>query len=222
MTNVIIHNSISLDGSLVNFIPNMELHYSIAAKFKPDAHLVGSNTVKVGIQMFQKEIPAEEDRDFVKPNRESALVYWVIPDSNGALKGLLHVCRRFDYCKDVIVLVSEKTPDDYLSYLTERHYDYFVVGKDHVDLKTSLEVLAEKYAITTVLTDAGRILTNLLLQQGLVSEVSLLIHPVIVGKEPYRVFDQIEGSYALALKNSVPLENNFVWLTYTVKAGDEK
>ena len=194
----------------------MELHYTIAAGFKPDAHLVGSNTVKVGIRMFEKEVPAEEDRDFVKPARDSALVYWVIPDSGGTLKGLLHVCRRFEYCKDVIVLVSEKTPKDYIEYLKERNYDYLLVGKVRVDLKKALELLAEKYSVKTVLTDAGRILTNLILQQKLVSEISILVHPVIVGKEPYRIFEQIDQNFNLTLKNNETLKNNYVWLTYAV------
>jgi len=34
------------------------------------------------------------------------------------------------------------------------------------------------------LTDTGKILGNLLIKQGFASELSLLIHPVIVGKKP--------------------------------------
>ena len=49
--------------------------------------------------------------------------YWVIPDTRGVLKGLLHVLRRFEYCRDVIILVSERTGADYVAYLDERDYD---------------------------------------------------------------------------------------------------
>jgi 2,5-diamino-6-(ribosylamino)-4(3H)-pyrimidinone 5'-phosphate reductase len=48
LPKVIIHNSVSLDGSLVDFEPDMGLHYDIAGGFKPQAHLVGSSTVRVG------------------------------------------------------------------------------------------------------------------------------------------------------------------------------
>jgi len=59
---VIVHNSISLDGSLTNFEPNMELHYRLAGAYKPQAHLVGSNTIKIGVELCQKGIPAEDER----------------------------------------------------------------------------------------------------------------------------------------------------------------
>ena len=45
---IILHNSISLDGSLTNFEVNMGIHYEIAGGFKPDVHLIGSNTIKKG------------------------------------------------------------------------------------------------------------------------------------------------------------------------------
>ena len=52
LPKVIIHNSVSLDGSLTDFEPNMALHYQIAGNYKPDAHLIGSNTVKVGTELY--------------------------------------------------------------------------------------------------------------------------------------------------------------------------
>lgn len=221
LPKVIIHNSISLDGSLTNFVPNMELHYRIAGNYKPDAHLVGSNTVKVGIQIYEEEVPPEEKKDFEKPEKRNTNLYWAIPDTEGALKGLLHVCRRFEYCKDVIVLISEKTPKEYAEYLKERNYDYHVVGKTRVDLKKSLELLAEKYAVKTVLTDAGRILSNLLLEQGLVSEISLLIHPLIVGSKSYRIFDGINKSINLKLQKKETFDKGYTWLVYKVKQTKE-
>ena len=102
---IILHNSISLDGSLLNFEVNMNLHYQIAGKFKPDAHLIGSNTIKTGIEMFGSA-PPEERNDFKKPYRDKTLPYWIIPDTTGILKDLLHEVTRFEYCKDVIILIS--------------------------------------------------------------------------------------------------------------------
>ena len=52
LPKVIVHNSVSLDGSLTNFMPDMGLHYQIAGDYKPDAHLIGSNTVKVGVELY--------------------------------------------------------------------------------------------------------------------------------------------------------------------------
>ncbi len=207
LPKVVVHNSVSLDGSLTGFEPNMQLHYQIAGSCKPDAHLIGSNTVKVGVELYEEEVPVEEQRDFEKPLRDKSLPLWVIPDTSGALRGLLHTCRRFEYCRDVVVLVSEETPEDYLEHLRDRHYDFHVVGKRHVDLRRSLELLSEKYGVKSVLADTGRVLSNLLLEQGLVSELSLLIHPVIVGK-----------GFSLKLRQHEVLGNGFVWLVYAVAA----
>ena len=59
LPKIILHNSVSLDGSLTNFGPNMELHYQIAGKYNVDAHLIGSNTVIVGVELYGGDVPPE-------------------------------------------------------------------------------------------------------------------------------------------------------------------
>jgi 2,5-diamino-6-(ribosylamino)-4(3H)-pyrimidinone 5'-phosphate reductase len=217
LPKIILHNSISIDGSLTDFAPHMDLHYQIAANYKPNAHLIGSNTIKKGIELFGEEIPTEEKNDFKKQNRNKNLPFWVIIDTHGNLKGLLHSCRRFEFCKDVIVLVSESTPKIYLNHLKERNYDYHIVGKNKVNLSKALELLFLKYKIKTILTDTGKILGNLLLNQGLVSEISLLIHPMIVGKKSYNMFNDVIDNLKLILTKNEILDHQFVWLVYKVE-----
>jgi 2,5-diamino-6-(ribosylamino)-4(3H)-pyrimidinone 5'-phosphate reductase len=217
LPTIILHNSVSLDGSLTDFEPNMALHYQIAGKYGSDAHLIGSNTVKVGAELYGEGVPLEEAKDFEKPKRAESLPYWVIPDTKGALKGLLHTCRRFEFCKDVIILVSEKTPKEYIEHLKKRNYDYHVVGKFHVDLEKVLELLSAKYGVKKVLADTGRILGNLLLNQGLASEVSLLIHPIIVGHKSYDIFSNVSKTIRLKLDKVDVLDKGYVWLVYSVR-----
>jgi len=207
---------VSLDGSLTDFEPNMELHYQIAEKYKPDVHLIGSNTVKVGTELYGEGVPPEEAEDFEKPKRSESLPYWVIPDTQGKLKGLLHTCRRFEFCKEVILLVSEETPKEYIEHLEERNYDYHVVGKNHVDLEIALELLSAKYGVKTVLADTGRVLGNFLLNQGLACEVSLLIHPIIVGNKAYNIFSNVTKAVSLKLNKTEILDEGYAWLVYSV------
>jgi hypothetical protein len=87
---IIIHNSISIDGSLTGFMPDMGLHYKIAGDYKPDAHLIGADTVIRGNEMFGGEIPDEAPSDFLKPERPDYLPWWIIVDSGARLKGMLH------------------------------------------------------------------------------------------------------------------------------------
>jgi 2,5-diamino-6-(ribosylamino)-4(3H)-pyrimidinone 5'-phosphate reductase len=206
----------SLDGSLTGFQPDMGVHYQIAGSYKAQANLIGSNTVKSGVELFGQGNVSEEKSDFEKPERDGKLPYWVLIDSGAVLKGLLHICRRFEYCRDVVLLVSESTSKDYLTYLKERNYDYYVVGKEHVDLRNTLELLSDKLKAKKVLVDSGRILGNLLVEQGLVDELSLLVHPVIVGEKAYSIFGNIKQAPILKLKKQEQLENGLVWLVYKV------
>ena len=213
---IVIHNSISLDGSLTNFEPNMELHYKIAGNFKPEAHLIGSNTVKIGVTLYGNGIPQEEKNDYVKAKRDKNLPYWVMIDTKGALRGILHICRRFEFSRDIIILLSEETPKEYIEYLRERNYDHHIVGKSHVNLREALKILSTQYGVKTVLTDTGRILGNLLLNQGLVSEISLLIHPLIVGKDAYPILSDVKNTLNLTLQKKETLDKGYVWLVYKV------
>ncbi len=216
LPRVIIHNSVSLDSSLTGFEPNMELHYRIASSYRPDVHLIGSQTVQKGIELFGDGVPPEEPRDFRVPERDAALPLWVIIDSRGLLQGLLHVCRRFEYCRDVMVLLSKQTPEAYREYLTDRNYQYLIAGTDRVDLRAALGILSESYDVRTVLTDTGRILGNALIIQGLANEISMLIHPVIVGENSYPMFGDSLKNLKLYLKQSEILEKEYIWMVYGV------
>jgi 2,5-diamino-6-(ribosylamino)-4(3H)-pyrimidinone 5'-phosphate reductase len=215
LPKVIIHNSVSLDGSLTNFEVNLPLHYQIAGGFGADMHLVGSTTARTGMELFLTEIPEETDSDLRKPDRGGIL--WAIPDSGGKLQGLLHVFRQSDYCRDVVILVSRTTPGEYIRYLEERRYDHFVVGEDKCDLKLSLELLQETYRVTTILTDTGSVLSNLLIRQGLVAEISLLVHPEIVGAQSYNMFRHLDHPLDLNLVKKEFFEGGYLWLLYTLE-----
>jgi 2,5-diamino-6-(ribosylamino)-4(3H)-pyrimidinone 5'-phosphate reductase len=213
LPNIILHNSISLDGSLTDFEVNMELHYKIAGEYKPDAHLIGSNTIISGIKNYgisQKE----EKKDFIKPKRNNILPYWIVIDTDGKLINHLHEIRRFEFCKDVIILISKQTKNKYIKYLESRNYDYFITGTQKIDFKKSLELLKKKYQINKILTDTGKILGNILLQKGYVYEISLLIHPVIVGNSGYNIFSDITKKINLKLYKKQVLKNKYLWIIY--------
>jgi 2,5-diamino-6-(ribosylamino)-4(3H)-pyrimidinone 5'-phosphate reductase len=216
-TEIIIHNSVSLDGSLTGFMPDMGLHYKIAGDYKPDAHLIGSDTIIKGNEMFGEGIPDELPSDFEQPQRDKSLPWWVIVDSGGKLKGMLHTCRRFEYCRDVIILVTETTPADYLSHLKERKYNFIIAGKEKVDLVAAIDRLRKKYGIARILTDTGRVLGNILLNLGIANEISLLVHPIMVGEKCYPMFSEVTADLKLRLKKSEQFENGCVWMVYSTQ-----
>jgi 2,5-diamino-6-(ribosylamino)-4(3H)-pyrimidinone 5'-phosphate reductase len=214
---VIVHNSVSLDGSLLGFEVDMAAHYRIAGNYKADIHLIGSNTATAGLKMFNPRIPKEQDKDFVKPKRSQRLPLWVIPDTSGKLQGKLHVLRRFELCRDIVILTTNATPKGYLRYLTERNYDWHYMGKRPIDYAQALKLLAKTYGAKTILTDSGKTMNGILLTNGLVDELSLLVHPVIVGVKRFPLLEDIKAGIELKRMKSKPVGKGAIWLAYEVK-----
>jgi 2,5-diamino-6-(ribosylamino)-4(3H)-pyrimidinone 5'-phosphate reductase len=214
------HNSVSLDGSFINFNVDMGLHYQLGGRLMADAHLIGSHTIRAGIDLFEGEIPSEKESDFVKPERAAGLPYWVIVDSKGRTKGLLHTCRSFEFCKDVIVLISRKTDAGFIDYLKQRNYDYLLCGDGtYVDFEKAYKALTEKYGINTILVDSGPTLNGVLLDRGLIDEISLLVFPMLVGRRSDKLLFQLNiGSRNIDLKRleQENLDKGLVLLRYQV------
>jgi 2,5-diamino-6-(ribosylamino)-4(3H)-pyrimidinone 5'-phosphate reductase len=201
LPNVVVYNSVSVDGAIKDFDVNIALHYEVLGGMGADALLAGSNTAKTGIELFMKTVPPEEPSDFFKHTVEAddERPLWVIADSRGILEGLMHVHRKSGYAKDIIVLVSNRTPKNYLEYLADRNYDYITTGEEHIDYRIALEELSKRYGIKTIVTDSGGVLAGVLIDAGLVDEIRLLIAPEIVGKKAVNLFRSLNRKKRLEL-----------------------
>ncbi len=214
------HNTVSIDSSIKNFECNIGLHYQVAGNYQADAHLIGSITAKTGLETYSGSIPPEKESDFRKKEytEDDKRPFWIIVDTKGALKGLMHMYRRFEYCKDVIVLLSKNSPEDYINYLGERDYEYIISAKDEIDFPAALGILYSKFKIKTILTDTGGTLNSVLLEKKLVDEISLIITPTIVGENAECLFKSLQNNTILNLKLSrvEVLEKNYVLIRYDV------
>lgn len=220
LPKVIIYNAVSLDSRVTGFPADIAKYYELAGYWKEDATLVGSETMlKSG-----EEIPPETAEDLRPPVKKEGDTRAILAavDSRGRLRGWHH-WRKLPYWRDMVALCSKKTPNEYLRYLEARHVDYIIAGEEHVDLKAALEELDCRYNVKTVRVDSGGTLNGVLLKKGLVDEVSILIHPSLVGgKDPltYYKTDDIppEGpAIKLKLTHMEKLEGDLIWLRYKVK-----
>jgi 2,5-diamino-6-(ribosylamino)-4(3H)-pyrimidinone 5'-phosphate reductase len=91
------------------------------------------------------------------------------------------------YWRGGVAICSDSTPDDYLQYLAEVGADCIVAGSGKVDMRAALEELNVRYGIQTVRVDSGGTLNGVLLRAGLVDEVSILVHPALVGGTSQRL-----------------------------------
>jgi 2,5-diamino-6-(ribosylamino)-4(3H)-pyrimidinone 5'-phosphate reductase len=216
---VIMHDSVSIDGSFVGFEYSMELmgiHYKIADTFNDKVRIFGSTTALKAIEMFGG-FTEETEADFAKACKCVDLTYWAVTDSKGLLEGKLHYFRRSEYCRDVVVLITEQTPKSYVEYLASRNYDYYTISENRVDLKSALKILSEKYNSENIMIDSGRELTNAFLNEGLVDEISLLIVPEIVGNKSQNLFSNVLQKLSLELIKIQQFPFGFVWNLYKVK-----
>jgi 2,5-diamino-6-(ribosylamino)-4(3H)-pyrimidinone 5'-phosphate reductase len=217
---VIIHNAISLDGRIEGFPVDMGAYYQLAAQFFEDATLVGSQTLVEA--HIASQLPANE------PTRgESDAPGWLDPlpllvavDSRGRVKDL-HLWRKTPYWREVVCLCSKSTPEGHLAYLHDHQIEAIIAGEERVDLSQALEELNSQYGVKTVRVDSGGILSAVLLQQDLVDQVSLLLHPVLVSGKSRLIYQPGEAglpalTISLKLTDVEELGNDLLYVNYKV------
>ncbi|RXE57006.1 hypothetical protein ABH15_02400 [Methanoculleus taiwanensis] len=212
----ILHSAVSIDGRLDWFSADIGLYYECAAHWQVDAVLAGSETMLAAEVLFP-ESPVEEGGD-VPP---ADLPLLVVPDSKGRIAAWDR-WRRAPYWRDIVVLCSDATPRAYLECLERAGIDCIVAGADRVDLRAALGELERRYGVTTLRVDSGGTLSGVLLREGLVDEVSLLVHPALVGgispRSFFRAPDPVSPDAVIPcrLAHVGQLRGDIVWLRYTV------
>ena len=82
---------------------------------------------------------------------------------------------------DVLVLVAQSTPADYLGYLRRKRICYLVVGEERVDLARGIAAMGTELGVSCVLSNAGGGLNGALLRAGLIDELHLTLAPALIG-----------------------------------------
>ncbi len=214
---VIIHNAISVDGRIDGFEVDLGLYYGLVSIWNEDATLIGSETIlKAG-----DTIPDETEKDLqprkITPNDSRPLL--VIADSHGRIKAW-HYLLSQPYWRDGVSLCSKITPAGHLDYLKARGIHCIVTGGEKVDLSKALEELNGRFGVKTVRVDSGGTLNGSLLRDGLVDEISLLIHPCVIG-DPARkslFHPDLLKSIPMTLLSAEQKPGGVLWVRYAVKS----
>ena len=203
---------------LTGFDVEMGLYYRLAGVLECEADLVGSGTILAAPEAAQADDPQERCAPQDGPG--SMLV---VPDSRGRVKcwGFLQRSGFWGRCR----LARERRHARRTTSPTceRRGVDVIRAGSDHVDLAAALDALAERFGVTRVRTDSGGTLNALLLELGLVDEVSALVLPVVAtgpARVPFFSRPPMAGS-ALALTHEERFETAARCGCATTWCGDE-
>ena len=172
--HVIIHTAISLDGRTDRFLGDVGLYYEVAAKLDPDATLTGSNT------LLKAELkPDGDDLDPLVEKEEGGQLL-VVTDSQGRISTWRRLQNQ-PYWGKVIVLCSDSTPKEYLSYLERVKVDVIQTKGVKVDLTEALEALHRDHGVRTIRVDSGGALASALIREKLADELVLMMYPYLLG-----------------------------------------
>lgn len=176
--HVVLHSAISIDGCTTGFAADLGMFYEIAARWGEDATLAGADTILTALASQELE-PEEGD----PPDKGTAeLPLLCVTDSLGRIDEWERV-RAWPYWDDIIVLCSRATPHPYLVRLDDAGINYLICGETSVDLPEALAQLRSQYGIHMLRVESGGRLNAALIQQDLVDELSLLIHPIVAGSK---------------------------------------
>jgi 2,5-diamino-6-(ribosylamino)-4(3H)-pyrimidinone 5'-phosphate reductase len=214
---VILHNTMTLDGTIKGFEADLDIHYRVAAGVGAQGYLVGSQTV---LDAFYDE-PVKEDGEYIPGvDPTDKRPFWIVVDSKGKLINYLDFFRKLPYIKEIIVLISRRTPKEYIKFLKRRKYPYILSGEDYVDYKQAFRILRKDYQINRLLTDTGNLLNRVLFELGLINAISLVIAPLLLDDGEMKIFSELslpKGALNLQLYDVQKFDNNYLWLRYHIE-----
>ncbi|MEU4293890.1 dihydrofolate reductase family protein [Kribbella sp. NPDC026596] len=163
---VVAQVAVSLDGVTSGFDVDLARFYALATLWQEDVTLAGADTI-----LAQEVAVRAAPRPGPKPDGPLLAVV----DSRARVREW-ETLRQLGYWSDVLALYADQTPARPPDATTRE----LVTGYEHVDLAEVLDVLGRR-GVQTVRVDSGGALVNALLDLGLVDELALLVHPVLVG-----------------------------------------
>ncbi|MEV6286680.1 dihydrofolate reductase family protein [Kribbella sp. NPDC051770] len=197
--HVVGHLAVSLDGVTAGFDVDLARYYAMATLWQEDVTLLGADAIL-----------AQESavRSAPQPGPRETGPLLAVVDSRARVRDWDRL-RATGHWSDVLALYADQTPARPPDSRTRE----LITGYDRVDLEEALHLLGKQYDARVVRVDTGGPLLGALLDLGLVDELSLLVHPVIVGSGP-----RWTGGFAdrldLALANAEPFEGGVIWLRY--------
>jgi 2,5-diamino-6-(ribosylamino)-4(3H)-pyrimidinone 5'-phosphate reductase len=204
---VVVHVAVSVDGATTGFEPDVQRFYALARMWREDVTLVGADTIlaqEKALAAVPRPGPAPDGPLLAVVDGRRRVREWEALRDCGAWSGVLALRAGATHA------APERSPVREL-----------VTGGERVDLAAALGALGDRGA-EVVRVDSGGSLIGAMLRDGLVDEVSLLVHPRVTGAASDRRWHGSAPAAALNLKRLTcePFDGGVVWLRYRVVRAD--
>lgn len=211
-----------------------EVWESLKAIHQPQAVLEGSGSFVLEGQTPDPLPPVEGDpaplyQDFLPEkilNRSGHQGWFTAVDSRGRIRWMYKEFPDEAWAGwYLLVLVSRRTPPEYLAYLRREDIPYLVAGDERVDLGGALDKMGTLLRVTTMISTAGGKMNGALLRAGLVDEVNIDVFPALIGGTATpSLFDSPElrpdeSPTRLKLVAAQVRAGDHVWMRYEVVRG---
>jgi len=200
---IICHMVTSIDGKVTgNFLFQKEsaeatdIYYRINRERKADGFICGRVTMEGSFTEgwypdLSQYNPVGKKSDFTAVERSG--FYAIAFDTHGKLgwKSNRIVDPDGDPGYDgaqIVEVLSEDVDDRYLGYLEAMKIPYIFAGETSIDVELALFKLKALLGCETLLLEGGSILDGAFERAGAVDELSLVVAPVIAGKDSKPLF----------------------------------
>ena len=224
---IICHMVTSIDGKVTGdflFQPECaeatDLYYQLNRDLKSDGFICGRVTMEGSFTGswypdLNRYHPVHQKKDFIAG--ELSGFYAIAFDTHGKLGWKSN--KIIDPDQDpgydgaqIIEILSETVDARYLGYLQSMGIPYLFAGKDAIDVELALIKLKNLIGCNTLLLEGGSIINGAFERAGAIDELSLVVAPMVAGKESKPLFMDADIS-CFELVHSYP-KNGILVLNY--------
>lgn len=173
---IILLNEISLNGKSTHF-KMQEIYEELNKKIPCDAIYMDEGTAYNSVEKITSEDEKFKFRGEKSFNKK--LPYLVISDFKGILTGYLHMFRQKKELRDIIIVTSKNAPKEFIEYLDEREYHYFILDEKNLNLVEVFEHFKNKFYVNRLRVEVNGYFQKKLIEENMVNDFYLLIDAII-------------------------------------------
>jgi len=220
---IICHMMASLDGridcGMTEQIDDTNHYYEALAQLGCPSTLEGKTTLAMHYAQdgaFRPQKP-HEDAGQQLYKAVGAAGYAIGVDTRGTLLWDDNTTELFG--RPLLMILSEQTSQEYLDYLKSKHISYITIGRDGIDLLSSMETLRSVFGVERLAVVGGGNINGSMLDLGLIDEVSMIYGYGIDGRKGMAAaFDgrPMDRKPVRLTFKSVEEQDGIVWMRYQV------